>query len=221
MTPPTLSALVKNASDGNAGFIAFCKGNDRSKLAYVNNGDGLYRVTFTIPDDVDETFSLELAKYAEKTLTFEAAKLEFGSESTLAHKEGDTWVLNDPPPNPALELAKCQRYFARIAPGTIEGTCSMPLGSTNIGATEHINFLTVVPVPMRAIPTMKYKKFVLVDMTANTRTNLPDDGIVTIADCSAGNVHVNIRFEGWNLDNTHIYRIFVNAGGFLEFSSDL
>lgn len=42
-----------------------------------------------------------------------AAKLELGSVQTLAHKEGDTWVLNDPPPDLALELAKCQRYYYR------------------------------------------------------------------------------------------------------------
>lgn len=43
-----------------------------------------------------------------------ACKLELGSEQTLAHKEGDTWVLNDPPPDPALELAKCQRYQVEL-----------------------------------------------------------------------------------------------------------
>ena len=43
-----------------------------------------------------------------------AAKLEPGPVQTLAHKEGDTWVLNDPPPNKALELLKCQRYFQRL-----------------------------------------------------------------------------------------------------------
>lgn len=42
--------------------------------------------------------------------TLIAAKLELGDHKTLAHKEGDTWVLNDPPPDKALELAKCQRY---------------------------------------------------------------------------------------------------------------
>lgn len=45
-----------------------------------------------------------------------AAKLELGSIQTLAHKEGDTWVLNDPPPNRALELAKCQRYYNILQP---------------------------------------------------------------------------------------------------------
>lgn len=43
-----------------------------------------------------------------------AAKLELGSVQTLAHKEGDTLVLNAPPPNYQLELAKCQRYLQRI-----------------------------------------------------------------------------------------------------------
>ena len=46
-------------------------------------------------------------------INFVAAKLELGPVQTLAHKEGDTWVLNDPPPDPALELAKCQRYYRK------------------------------------------------------------------------------------------------------------
>lgn len=46
----------------------------------------------------------------------QAAKFELGTVQTLAHKEGDTWVLNDPPPNKALELAKCQRYYNVLNP---------------------------------------------------------------------------------------------------------
>ena len=45
-----------------------------------------------------------------ETVKIYGAKLELGTQQTLAHKEGDTWVLNDPQPNKALELAKCQRY---------------------------------------------------------------------------------------------------------------
>lgn len=54
---------------------------------------------FTIGTDKDNT-----------SIMVEAAKLELGPVQTLAHKEGDVWVLNSPPPNPALELMKCQRY---------------------------------------------------------------------------------------------------------------
>lgn len=40
-----------------------------------------------------------------------AIKLEQGPVQTLAHQDADgNWVLNDPPPDKALELAKCQRY---------------------------------------------------------------------------------------------------------------
>lgn len=210
----TFSVLT---SDGlTSGKLVIPSGTaDKSFALTINENDNMTLNWFV-------TSTTNAARiFAHPGTTLIAAKLELGSNQTLAHKEGDIWVLNDPLPNPALELAKCQRYYVKIAPGTIEGSSSMPLGIAHIGETEYVNFQVIVPTPMRANPSMKYHNLVLVDMTANTRTNLPDDGIVTITDCSAGNVHVNIRFEGWNLDNTHFYRIFVNAGGFLEFSSDL
>ena len=37
-------------------------------------------------------------------------KIEEGPTQTLARKIGGHWVLNDPPPDPTLELLKCQRY---------------------------------------------------------------------------------------------------------------
>ena len=41
-----------------------------------------------------------------------AVKLELGSQQTLAHQDAaGNWVLNDPPPDKALELLKCQRYY--------------------------------------------------------------------------------------------------------------
>lgn len=60
-----------------------------------------------------ETFAI-MATSENATIDIYAVKLELGPVQTLAHKEGDKWVLNDPPPNKALELAKCQRYFQRL-----------------------------------------------------------------------------------------------------------
>ena len=49
---------------------------------------------------------------AHSTLWIKAAKLELGCQQTLAHQDAEgNWVLNDPPPDRTLELAKCQRYF--------------------------------------------------------------------------------------------------------------
>ena len=48
----------------------------------------------------------------ETTVFVKAIKLELGSQQTLAHQDAaGNWVLNDPPPDKALELLKCQRYY--------------------------------------------------------------------------------------------------------------
>ena len=77
---------------------------------------GLFSTTGKISDSIiNDTrpylnFGILKQNLTGSTLKIKAAKLELGSVQTLAHKEGDTWVLNDPPPNKALELTKCQRY---------------------------------------------------------------------------------------------------------------
>lgn len=43
-----------------------------------------------------------------------AVKLELGDTQTLARQENGQWVLNDPPPNYALELAKCNMSLASL-----------------------------------------------------------------------------------------------------------
>lgn len=73
-----------------------------------------------------------------------AVKLELGSTQTLAHQDADgNWVLNDPPPDPALELLKCRRYFIQER---------MNVSSVRVGdyATFHVAFH--ICNPMRANP---------------------------------------------------------------------
>lgn len=51
---------------------------------------------------------------SETAHVIQAAKLELGEQQTLAHPDASgNWILNDPPPNKALELAKCHRYYQR------------------------------------------------------------------------------------------------------------
>jgi len=87
------------------------------------------------------------AREAKKVKIF-AAKLELGSVQTLAHQDADgNWVLNDPPPNKALELAKCQRYFLAIPPAYGKFA-----GSAN-ATTNEVAFFIPTPVEMRANPS--------------------------------------------------------------------
>ena len=76
-----------------------------------------------------------------------AVKLEHGSQQTLAHQDGNgNWVLNDPPPNKAQELAKCQRYQLAIGESINIRAVSLSSGS--------IYFSMPVPDAMRGNPTI-------------------------------------------------------------------
>lgn len=75
--------------------------------------EGLNTVTFTVAND-EGAIGIFLAKTVLDIASFKfvAAKLELGTHQTLAHQDAaGNWVLNDPPPDKALELLKCQRYY--------------------------------------------------------------------------------------------------------------
>ena len=122
-----------NGTEGNNGWIqqrietTEPIGKTVTASALIDNK--LYTVTGTVPTSEFPTdlhfkdIGIELSVNKQGNTTsfiiyttsitpkiVKAAKLELGPVQTLAHKEGDNWVLNDPPPNYALELAKCQRY---------------------------------------------------------------------------------------------------------------
>ena len=91
-----------------------------------------------------ETFAI-MATSENATIDIYAVKLELGPVQTLAHKEGDTWVLNDPPPDKALELAKCQQYQVF---GPLHG----------VKVWDHMNgwcgFYIPTPVILKRAPTL-------------------------------------------------------------------
>lgn len=100
----TLSVLIK---DLKAGGVRSMLGD----LVGQIYSDGLVTVTGQIMDD-KELWNVSLSNIGSQfDAIIVAAKLELGPVQTLAHKEGDQWVLNDPPPNYQQELAKCQRYL--------------------------------------------------------------------------------------------------------------
>lgn len=82
-------------------------GSEQKQLFQITSNSSNYRLSFNYKWTNASLFYITNYSF---TGNFLAAKLELGSVQTLAHKEGDTWVLNDPPPNFQQELAKCQRY---------------------------------------------------------------------------------------------------------------
>lgn len=92
--------------------------------------------------------SLELGINCTNGNTITAAKLESGDRQTLARKStSGHWVLNDQPPNKALELAKCQRYRIRLTNNPIL-TGMTSLDGNSLFAAIHL------PTAMRRVPTI-------------------------------------------------------------------
>ena len=100
----------------------------RSFLYELNGNQRLESYTSVAADWTDATDVLRdgpRQAWIAEGETLLAAKLELGLVQTLTHRDASgNWVLNDPSPDPALELLKCQRYqqcagFTRVAFGPI------------------------------------------------------------------------------------------------------
>lgn len=113
-----------------------------------------------------------------------AAKLELGPVQTLAHQDADgNWVLNDPPPNKALELLKCQRYQVV----EVGGVSEMP-GRTETNDTLFTLFIPTA-IRMRANPTVTIPGLII---AGNGKAIARDVTAIT------GSVHeggINISFK--------------------------
>lgn len=97
-----------------------------------------------------------------------AVKLELGPVQTLAHREGDTWVLNDPPPDPALELAKCQ-YFQYTPFSNFNGYGDIATGYI----WDETSAVFVISCPkMRSTPTLIIENGAKLRISAKTKTGV-------------------------------------------------
>lgn len=135
-----------------------------------------------------------------------AMKLELGPVQTLAHKEGDTWVLNDLPPNKALELAKCQRYQFVINPQQL-------YAKFGIAVSHDIDMVfadVALPVPLRALPAIQVTN---VNNIRFIRCG-PMEAQIPITNVSLNSIIGNIIYL-----NIEVHGISLGDYGFMDFSS--
>lgn len=145
----TASALVSRATG-----VAQLRIHDVDNKLYsgasvskYEEGPFLLSTTFTLPSELNGLmFVLRSAGTVEDiSATFAAAKLELGTEQTLAHQDDSgSWVLNDPPPNKALELIKCQRYQQVL---NVDSYASHQFGMGIATAADQVR--VIYPFPMR------------------------------------------------------------------------
>lgn len=98
-----LRLLAGNRTDGD---IAQTESKDAS---------GILSVTFSTA--ASNRFNFGFTGSTDNSATIIAIKLELGSAQTLAHKEGDRWILNEIP-DFGEQLRRCQRYCRVYKAGT-------------------------------------------------------------------------------------------------------
>lgn len=150
----TLSVMVSTTDPLQMRIIYGAKGTDEIITTTPANFSGCFSVTGTIPETATQLgvqIGRRQAIANEMTFTIDAVKLEFGPVQTLAHKEGDKWVLNDPPPNFQQELAKCQRY--QVVYNFTEQYQTVGTGSFN-GTGKYVYVSISLPVPLRGKPVI-------------------------------------------------------------------
>ena len=146
----TLSLLVSSLSQGEIDlFVQFHEDYEGNIDSDITSDAGLLSVTFQVPMDAEMMlFGINSPNKNPCAFSPVAMKLEPGPFQTLAHQDATgNWVLNDPPPNKALELAKCQRYQFELFDRRLTGQGYVVQGKAISGT--HIYGLLPTPVPMR------------------------------------------------------------------------
>ena len=136
----TISALAGDGTLLSASGVVPASDEDAT-IATANNS--LYYVYFRWSSS--NGLFVEL-RVPSGSVTFVAAKLELGSQQTLAHQDEDgNWTLNDIP-NYGEELAKCQRYLLPLKSNSCTGLAN---------SDKLVYLYCPLPVSMRATPVLQ------------------------------------------------------------------
>ena len=156
-----------------------------------------------------------------------AAKVESGNQSTIARQDAfGNWTLNDPPPNKALELMKCQRYFTRLIPysdgwlgkiGTFYPT-SERSGAINI----------TIPAVMRIKPAITISSLLL-PLRGNGSSIIytaPSDTTFSPGNMSGNLISINIssptslNFPS-AIEQYQVYDLLLQPGTYIDFNAEV
>lgn len=139
---------------------------------------------------------------------FLAAKLELGSQQTLAHQENGVWVLNEIPDH-GEQLRRCQRYFFKLN--------DRPMAGGWVYNEQYANVLVNTPVTMRTLPSIKSTVSIGILNTVA--------GLRNISSCAPIKVETNgISVDMITTNNdfpTSSTPVYWSGAGGVEFSADL
>lgn len=201
----TVSVLIdENTYDSNYPRFGLNLANNSSNhstgtplMIYLNGRTGLLSDTGVISSMASYTH-LNCGMYVTPGVSgkvkMRAMKLELGTEQTLAHQDADgNWVLNDPPPNRALELAKCQRHQVKNLQG---------IQTVETPGRDTAGYFFMTPVTMRAAPTLS-----TISISNNIGTGEPILVPTLGWTLKDNGVYTNIRIAGLTDAQKDIYKL--------------
>lgn len=168
---------------------------------------GLNVLTHTIPENYQNN-SLYLLNYLQGTIKLKAAKLELGPVQTLAHKdENGNWILNDPPPNKALELAKCQRYQIELKKTNSDSNIGFGIANT----TRNVTAFIPLPVSLRNKPIIANQEKVMCMGIFSTGYILQAPVNVSVYSYTSSGIHVNCELvsNDYNFIQGNSYQVYL------------
>ena len=153
--PVTFSILYRTTSSS---YRAVVRRDAGSTIGAVNlpasSGWNLVSVT-VVPDNIKNfAVAIDCTAATAGTIDFQAAKLEVGRTQTLAHKDGNGWLINDGGiQDKTVEFLRCARYFFRQVIGSY---CRIPCSGVAGTGTDGSRVYIHLPVPLRATPTITF-----------------------------------------------------------------
>lgn len=201
-TKITISVLCKNTS---VGMRFGLRNTSWGGMLVCDLQDGLSILSGTIPSDyTDKIYFAFWSHSGTPSVDIIAAKLELGSEQTLAHQENGQWVLNEIP-DYGEELAKCQKYYIKINRSVLSGF------SNSAGSYAYVS----TGILMKSNPTITVQ---------NTGSIIAKDGeqqISNIIVWTAPKPAVGLRIEFATASASHADSLICLADAVFTLSCDL
>ena len=140
----TVSVLIDSVDANDAYQLVVRIGTQLGQYATkLVTGSGLFSTKWKVPDGCTLLqVVIQSVKANAGNISIKAAKLELGSQQTLAHQESGNWVLNEIP-DYGEQLRRCQRY-------SVHGVGPRCSGYA-INGSDRATIFIPTPVTMRTI----------------------------------------------------------------------
>lgn len=198
-------------ADNTANVVLTTKLTDISAIQAVESREasGVLALTWDQPEEF-KSDNAYFRIHAPGSVKILAAKLEIGPTQTLAHREGDRWVLNEEPEYGG-QLRRCQRYHYRLKADSSYMRFGITQPYTDTSAGVFVQLMST----MRTKPVVSYGgNFALFDGSRFCP--------VTLAQDTTSAYNTVLKANGTGLPGSSA-QLLANAdtNAYIDFSADL